>query len=81
VTGKLAYALQLALDNDLEGAKATAASLKQTLVAQRAARGRFQYLKWSYGAAALLIGLLFVASWFYPEQQRRAISCLPPRRA
>ena len=58
---------QLALDNDLEGAKATAASLKATLVAQRAARGRFQYLKWSYGAAALLIGLLFVASWFYPE--------------
>jgi hypothetical protein len=64
---QLAYALQLALDNDLEGAKATAASLKTTLVAHRAARGRFQYLKWSYGAAALLIGLLFVASWFYPE--------------
>ena len=64
---QLAYALQLALDNDLEGAKATAASLKATLVAQRAARGRFQYLKWSYGAAALLIGLLFGASRFYPE--------------
>ena len=64
---QLAYALQLALDNDLEGAKATAASLKATLVAQRAARGRFQYLKWSYGTAALLIGLLFVASRFYPE--------------
>jgi hypothetical protein len=64
---QLAYALQLALDNDLEGAKATAASLKTTLVAHRAARGRFQYLKWTYGAAALLIGLLFVASWFYPE--------------
>ena len=63
---QLAYALQLALDSDLEGARATAASLKATLVAQRAARGRFQYLKWSYGAAGLLIGLLFVASRFYP---------------
>jgi hypothetical protein len=64
---QLAYALQLALDNDLEGAKATVASLKATLVARRAARGRFQYVKWSYGAAAILIGLLFVASWCYPE--------------
>jgi hypothetical protein len=64
---QLAYALQLALDNDLEGAKATISSLKATLVAQRAARGRFQYLKWSYGTAALLIGLLFVASRLNPE--------------
>ena len=39
------------------------------VLAKRAARGRFQYLKWSYGAAALLIGLLFLASRLYPFQE------------
>jgi hypothetical protein len=65
---QLAYALQLALDGDIEGAKGTVAAAKAFVLAKRAARGRFQYLKWSYGAAAVLIGLLFVASRFYPLQ-------------
>jgi len=65
---QLAYSLQLALDGDLEGAKGTVAAAKAFVLAKRAARGRFQYLKWSYGAAAVLIGLLFVASGFYPLQ-------------
>jgi hypothetical protein len=59
---QLAYALQLALDDNMEGAKATVAAAKAFVLAKRAARGRFQYLKWSYGTAAALIGLLFVAS-------------------
>jgi hypothetical protein len=63
---QLAYALQLALDGDVEGAKGTVAAAKAFVLAKRAARGRFQYLKWSYGVAALLVGLLFVASRFYP---------------
>ena len=65
---QLAYALQLALDGDIEGAKSTVAAAKAFVLAKRAARGRFQYLKWSYGAAAVLIGLLFMASGFYPLQ-------------
>ena len=65
---QLAYALQLALDGDMEGAKGTVAAAKAFVLAKRAARGRFQYLKWSYGAAAVLIGLLFVASALYPLQ-------------
>jgi hypothetical protein len=63
---QLAYSLQLALDGDMDGAKGTVAAAKAFVLAKRAARGRFQYLKWSYGAAAVLIGLLFVASGFYP---------------
>jgi hypothetical protein len=63
---QLAYALQLALDGDVEGAKATIAATKTFVLAKRAAKGRFQYLKWSYGAAAVLIGLLFLASRAYP---------------
>jgi hypothetical protein len=66
---QLAYALQLALDGDVEGAKATTAAAKAAVLTKRAARGRFQYLKWSYGAAALLIGLLFLASRLYPLQE------------
>jgi hypothetical protein len=65
---QLAYALQLALDGDPVGAKETVASAKAFVLAKRASRGRFQYLKWSYGTAALLIGLLFLASRFYPFQ-------------
>src|SRR6266446_8586285 len=42
---------------------------KAFVLGKRAARGRFQYLKWSYGSAAVLIGLLFVASRFYPFQE------------
>lgn len=66
---QIAYALQLALDGDSDGAKATVAAAKALVLARRAARGRFQYLKWSYGVAAILIGLLFVASWLHPFQE------------
>jgi hypothetical protein len=66
---QIAYALQLALDDDIEGAKGTVAAAKAFVLARRAARGRFQYLKWSCGVAAVLIGLLFVASRFYPFQE------------
>jgi len=66
---RLAYAFQLALDGDIDGAKGTVAAAKAFVLAKRAARGRFQYLKWSYGTAAVLIGLLFVASRFYPFQE------------
>jgi hypothetical protein len=69
---QLAYAIQLALDGDMEGARATVAAAKAFVLAKRAARGRFQYLKWSYGAAAVLIGLLFVASWLHPFQDAGA---------
>jgi hypothetical protein len=65
---QLAYALQLALDGETEGAKATVAAAKNFVLAKRAARGRFQYLKWSFGTAAVLIGLLFLASQLYPLQ-------------
>ena len=53
---QLAYGLQLALDDNIDGAKGTIAAAKAFVLAKRAARGRFQYLKWSYGAAAVLIG-------------------------
>jgi hypothetical protein len=66
---QLAYAFQLALDDDIDGAKGTVAAVKAFVLGKRAARGRFQYLKWSYGAAAVLIGLLFVASRVYPFQE------------
>ena len=46
---QLAYALQLALDDDIDGAKGTVAAAKAFVLGKRAARGRFQYLKWSYG--------------------------------
>jgi len=65
---QLAYALQLALDGDIDGAKATIAAAKAFVLAKRAARGRFQYLKWSYGTAVVLIGLLSLASVFHPLQ-------------
>jgi hypothetical protein len=63
---QLAYALQLAFDGDVDGATKTTAAAKASVLAKRAARGRFQYLKWSFAAAAVLIGLLFMASRFYP---------------
>jgi hypothetical protein len=66
---QLAYALQLALDGDMDGARATTAAAKAAVLAKRAARGRFQYLKWSYGTAVLLMGLLFLASRFDPLQE------------
>ena len=53
---QLAYALQLALDGNMDGAKATVAAAKSYVLAKRAARGRFQYLKWSYEAAAIMMG-------------------------
>jgi hypothetical protein len=66
---QLAYALQLALDGDVEGAKEITGAAKAALLAKRAARGRFQYLKWSYGATVLLTSLLFMASWLLPFQE------------
>jgi hypothetical protein len=63
---QLAYALQLALDDDIDGAKRTVAAAKAFVLAKRAARGRFQYLKWSYGVAVILTGLLVLASWLHP---------------
>jgi hypothetical protein len=66
---QLAYALQLALDGDMDGAKGTVAAAKAFVLAKRSARGRFQYLKWSFGTAAVLIGLLFLVSRFYPFEE------------
>ncbi|HME22269.1 MAG TPA: hypothetical protein VKI44_13170 [Acetobacteraceae bacterium] len=66
---QLAYALQLALDGDVDSAKTAIAAAKAAVVAKRASRGRFQYLKWSCGAAVLLMGLLFLASRFYPFEE------------
>ncbi len=66
---QLAYALQLALDGDLDGAKAITAAAKAGVLAKRAASGRFQYLKWSFATAALFTVLLFVASRVYPFSQ------------
>jgi hypothetical protein len=66
---QLAYALQLALDGDVDGAKTTIAGAKASVLARRAARGRFQYLKWSYVAAVILIALLFVAGRLHPFQE------------
>jgi hypothetical protein len=66
---QIAYPLQLALDGDTDGAKATVAAAKAFVLAKRAARGRFQYLKWSYGVGAILIGLLFLASWLHPVKE------------
>jgi hypothetical protein len=66
---QLAYALQQALDGDMDGAKTAIAAAKVFVLARRAARGRFQYLKWSFATAAVLIGLLFLASRLYPFQQ------------
>jgi hypothetical protein len=63
---QLAHALQLAFDGDVDGAKEITGAAKAAVLAKRAARGRFQYLKWSYGAAVLLTALLFMASWLYP---------------
>jgi len=65
---QLAYSLQLALDGDIEGAKRMVAAAKAFVLGKRAARGRFQYLNWSFGTAAILIGLLFVASRLHPLQ-------------
>lgn len=66
---QLAYALQLALDGNMDRAKTPIDSAKAFALTKRAARGRFQYLKWSYGAAAAIVGLLFVASRLFPFQQ------------
>jgi len=66
---QLACALQLALDGDIEGAKKTVAAAKAFVLGKRAARGRFQYLKWSFGTATVLIGLLFLASRLCPFKE------------
>jgi hypothetical protein len=62
---QMAYALQLALEGDAEGAKLTIAKVKDDLLTKRAARGRFQYLQWSLGTSAILLGLLFVPTRFH----------------
>jgi hypothetical protein len=53
----------------MDGAKTTVESAKAFVLTKRAARGRFQYLKWSFGAAAVMIGLLFIANRLFPFQQ------------
>ena len=63
---QLVSALQFALEGRPDDAKATLADEKARILAKLAARGRFHYLKWSYGAAALLMGLLFILSWLFP---------------
>ncbi len=63
---QLAYGLQLALDGEPDGAKATVAAAKAYVLATRAASGRFQYLKWSFITGAGLIVLLSLASLIHP---------------
>jgi hypothetical protein len=62
----LASGLQLALEGDLEGAKRTIAEAKTLVLAKRGARGRFQYLYWSSGVAAILMLSLFLARAYLP---------------
>jgi hypothetical protein len=62
---KLAYALHLALNGTLDGAKATLAEAIDSALTQRQAAGRFQYLAWSYTVAAIMLGLLFLLSRYY----------------
>ena len=66
---QLAYGLKLALDGDIDDAKKIVAAAKAFVLGKRAARGRFQYLKWSFGTTATLIGLLCSASWYFPFQE------------
>jgi glucan phosphoethanolaminetransferase (alkaline phosphatase superfamily) len=63
---QLAYALQLALDSDLDGAKSTVTAAKAFALGRRAAAGRFQYLKWSAVAAAIILILLFLVGRLFP---------------
>jgi hypothetical protein len=62
----LANALQLALEGDLDGAKKILSEARSIVVAKRNARGRFQYLTWSYAIAAIVIVSLFFARWYWP---------------
>jgi hypothetical protein len=66
---KLAHFLLLALNGDLEGAKTGLSAAISGVLTQREAAGRVQYLTWSYGAAAVMLGLLFVGSEFYRFDQ------------
>jgi hypothetical protein len=66
---KLAYCLLLALNGDLEGAKTGLSAAIGDVLTQREAAGRVQYLTWSYVAAAVMLGLLFVGSWAYRFDQ------------
>jgi hypothetical protein len=59
----------LPVDGDSDGAKKTVAAAKAFVLGKRAARGRFQYLKWSFLTAVLLIGLLGLANRLYPSQE------------
>jgi len=63
---QLVSGLQLALEGDIESAKKTIGETKTLLLAKRAARGRFQYLYWSSGAAALLMLALLLARRYVP---------------
>jgi hypothetical protein len=63
---QLANGLQLALEGDLEGAKRTIAEAKTLVLAKRGARGRFQYLYYSCGAAVILMLSLLLARKYLP---------------
>jgi len=63
---QLVNGLQLALEGDIESAKKTIGETKTLLLAKRAARGRFQYLYWSSGAAGLLMLALLLARRYVP---------------
>lgn len=73
--------MQLALDGDIEGAKKTLAAAKACVLGKRAARDRFQYLKWSFGTAAILIGLLFLANLLYSFKEDSSDLWLAPKQA
>jgi len=66
---QLANGLQLALEGDVEGAKRTIAEAKTLVVAKRGARGRFQYLYCSCGAAVILMLSLLLAHRYVPFHQ------------
>jgi hypothetical protein len=65
----LANSLALALECDVDGAKKVLAEARDMVVAKRCARGRFQYLKWSYGMVAIvLLSLTLAHEYFsFPE--------------
>jgi hypothetical protein len=63
---QLANGLQLALEGDLDNAKKTIAEAKALVLAKRGARGRFQYLYCSCGAAVILMLSLLLAHRYVP---------------
>jgi hypothetical protein len=65
---KIAYAIQMALDGQVEEGKACLVAAKADFVAERASAERFKYLTWAAITGAIMMALLFVASHFYPFQ-------------